>query len=294
MYELISANKRRSWILIIAFSVVILFLGWLLSYTTNDGSIFLIYAIIINIVMVTTSYYGGDKLVLASVRAQKINKADDPELFLIVENLAITSGIPTPQVYLIPDAALNAFATGRDPEHASVAITVGLRQLLTKTELEAVMAHELSHIKNFDIRLMLLAGVLLGVIVFLSDFLMRSMFYSKRSRDNNNGALILIPIAIVSAILAPLIGQMIKFAVSRKREYLADASGVMLTRYPEAMVSALQKISQRPALAGKHEAIAHMFIFPPFQKSSWAKLFSTHPPIEDRINAIKEAARIRT
>lgn len=294
MYELISANKRRSWILIIAFSVVILLLGWLLSYTSNNGSLFLIYAIIINVVMVITSYYSGDKLVLASVRAQKVNKSDDPELFLIVENLAIASGIPTPQVYLIPDAALNAFATGRDPEHASVAITVGLRQLLTKTELEAVMAHELSHIKNYDIRVMLLAGVLLGVIVFLSDFLMRSMFYSKRSRDNNNGALILIPIAILSAILAPLIGQMIKFAISRKREYLADASGVMLTRYPEAMISALQKISQRPALTGKHEAIAHMFIFPPFKKSSWAKLFSTHPPIEDRINSIKEAARIRS
>ena len=288
MYQLIDKNKRRSWLLIFIFSLLILGIGWLLSYAVEGGYFILIIAVVFNLISVLISYYAGDKLVLSSVGAKQIQKNDDPELFRTVENLAITAGVPMPKVYLIPDQALNAFATGRDPNHASVAITKGLRRTLSKAELEAVMAHELSHVKNYDIRVMVITAILFGMIVFMADMLWRLAF-SGRSRNKNAG-LIMIPIIIAAAILAPLAAQMIKLAVSRKREFLADASSVMLTRYPQAMISALQKISRAPNIAGHNEAIAHLFIFPPIKKSLLAKLFSTHPPIEERITAIEQGS----
>lgn len=290
MYQLIDKNKRRSWLLILAFSILILAIGGLLSYVVEGGSIIFVFAVIFNIISVLISYYAGDKLVLASVRAKPIQKKDDPELFRIVENLAITAGVPMPKVYLINDHALNAFATGRDPEHASLAITQGLRQALSKAELESVMGHELSHVKNYDIRVMVLTAILFGMVVLLADILWRVAFSSGRSRSKNAG-LIMIPIIIAAAILAPLAAQMIKMAISRKREFLADASSVMLTRYPQAMISALQKISKAPDINGHHEATAHLFIFPPFKiKSKMARLFSTHPPIEERVAAIQQGS----
>lgn len=290
MYELIERNKRRSWLLIASFSLIIIGLGWLISYVYQDGYVILVIAVIVNLFSVLIAYYSGDKMILASVGAKKITKNDDPELFRLVENLAITAGVYTPKIHIIQDPALNAFATGRDPEHSSVAITSGLRNILTKPELEAVMGHELSHIKNYDIRLMLLTAVLVGTIVFIADMFWRSGL-SGRSRKSNP---LLLPLIILAIVMAPVAAQLIKLAISRRREFLADASSTMLTRYPEAMISALQKIAKTPNIAGHNEAIAHLFIFPPFKSTSrLAKLFSTHPPMEDRIAALRQGAGIR-
>lgn len=290
MYQLIAKNKRRSWMLIFLFSILVLFIGYIISIAVEGGSAIFVFAVIFNFISVLISYFSGDKIVLASTGAQPVPKQQDPELYNTVENLAITAGVPMPKLYLIPSQALNAFATGRDPEHASVAITVGLRQKLTKPELEAVMGHELSHVKNYDIRVMLITSILFGMIVMLADLLFRLAFSGGRSRNNKANAAI-IPIMIVAAILAPIAAQMIKLAVSRKREFLADASSAMLTRYPEAMISALQKISGNPTIEGHNEATAHLFIFPPSKKNSFLqKLFMTHPPIEERIAALQKAA----
>jgi heat shock protein HtpX len=294
MRELVQKNKRRSWILVASFLVLIAILGYLLSYFSEGGSLLLIVALVFGIISVLTSYYAGDKLILASVGAKQIEISDDPELYRIVENLSITAGIPMPKLYVIDDAALNAFATGRDPEHASVAITTGLRRALNRQELEAVMAHEISHVNNYDIRLMLLTAVLVGMIIFLSDILWRISLGGRRDSKKGGGPLILIAV-ILGLVGAPLAAQLIKLAVSRKREFLADASSALLTRYPEGMISALKKIAQAPRLQGHHDSIAHLFIYPPVEKkaSLRQKLFSTHPPISERIAALQESARIR-
>jgi len=291
MYQLIASNKRRSFLLVFVFSALVLSLGYLLAVTVEGGEAIFIGVLLFTIISVLTSYYAGDKIVLASTGAKRIEKADDPDLFTTVENLAITAGVPMPAVYIIPDMGLNAFATGRDPEHASVAITHGLRQVLDKSELEAVMGHELSHVKNYDTRLMVLTAVLFGMVVLIADLLWRLSF---GGRDRKRSTPILLVLIVIAAILAPIAAQLIKFAISRRREYLADASSVMLTRYPDAMVSALQKISQAPMIAGHHEATAHLFIYSPLNASFTQRLFSTHPPLEERIAAIREAARLRT
>lgn len=292
MYELIASNKRRSWLLLFVFSVLAIALGVLLSYAIEGGEIFVPIAVVFTIASSFIGFYAGDRIVLSSTGAVQISKEDDPELYTTVENLAITAGLPMPRVYVIPDNALNAFATGRDPAHASVAITLGLRKQLTKTELEAVMGHELSHVKNYDIRVMLLAAVLFGIVVLLADILWRAAFSGRRNR--RDGSIYILPIVLVAALLAPIAAQLIKFAISRRREFLADADSVMLTRYPEAMISALQKISQSPVLAGHHEATAHLFIYSPLRGGGISRLFSTHPPIEERIAALRQAANIRT
>lgn len=291
MRDLIKKNKRKSWLLMSLFVVIIGFILWFGSYLTSDPATVFILGSLVGLFYVFISYFAGDKMILASVGAKEVDKEVDAELYRIVENLAITAGIPTPQVYLIPDNALNAFATGRDPEHAAVAITQGLRNILTKSELEAVMGHEMSHIKHYDIRVLLLTTVLVGVIVFLADFLWRVSFYG---RSEKRSPLILIPALILGLIVAPLGAQLIKLAVSRSREFLADAGSALLTRYPESMISALEKISQAPTIAGHHDSIAHLFIYPPAKKSGFMqKLFSTHPPILERIEALRKGARIK-
>lgn len=278
--------------LIILFSILVLLIGYLISIAVEGGSAIFVFAVIFNFISVLISYFSGDKIVLASTGAKLLAKEQDPELYNTVENLAITAGVPMPKLYVIPSQALNAFATGRDPEHASVAITMGLRNKLTKPELEAVMGHELSHVKNYDIRVMLITSILFGMIVLLADLLFRLAFSGGRSRSKNG--VILIPIMIAAAILAPIAAQLIKLAVSRKREFLADASSAMLTRYPEAMISALQKISSNPSIEGHNEATAHLFIFPPSKKNSFLqKLFMTHPPIEDRIAALQKGSGLK-
>ena len=290
MYSQIDANKRKTWVLIVIFSVVIVGLGWVFGQTTELGNAGIILAAMLATGMNLIGYYKGDSIALASSGAKPIEKVDNPRLYRMVENLAITAGIQTPKVYIINDQGANAFATGRDPEHASIAVTTGLMGLLDDQELEGVLAHELSHIKNYDIRVMTIVVVLVGIVLLLSDWLMRSVLWGGRDSDNKAAGVLLI-IGIVLAILSPIFAQLIKLSVSRSREYLADASGSLLTRYPEGLARALEKIAKqdRPLKRANH-ATAHLFLANPFDPHVTKKFehwFSTHPPIEQRITKLR-------
>lgn len=291
MYSQITANKRRTWMLVTLFTVVIVGLGWAFGEYTGTGNGGIIFAVILATIMNLIGYFHGDKVALASSGAKEIKKADNPRLYRLVENLAITAGIQTPKVYLINDQAGNAFATGRDPAHASIAVTTGLMQMLDDQELQGVLAHELSHVKNYDIRVMTIVIVLVGVVLLLSDMLLRSMFWGGRDSNNKGGGILLL-IGLVLAILSPLFAELIKLAVSRSREYLADADGALLTRYPEGLARALQKIAaqDRPLKRANH-ATAHLFLANPFDPHVTKKFehwFSTHPPIEERIAKLRQ------
>lgn len=233
------------------------------------------------------SYYASDKLALSINNAKQIQKSDAPELWRIVENLAITTGLPMPRVYVINDPALNAFATGRDPNHAAVAVTTGLLETMNKQELQGVLAHELGHVQNYDIRVSMLAFGLVAAVSIISDTVLRMMIWG--GDDDNNSNPIAMVIGIVALILAPLVATMIQLAVSRKREYLADATGALTTRYPEGLASALEKIRDNAKPMQKQSpSTAHLFFANPLSGKSVNNLFSTHPPIEDRINALRE------
>ena len=296
MYSQIDSNKRKTALLITIFLVFIIGLGWFLGVYMGYGYEITILAVIISFLMTLVSYYSGDKVALASTGAKAIQKEDNPYVYRMVENLAITAGIPTPKVYIIDSPALNAFATGRDPEHASIALTTGIISALENQELEGVIAHEMSHVKNYDIRVMMIVVVLVGSISLLSNMFFRARLFGfgggKRDSNNNGGgqiAAIIMIIGVVLLILSPLIAELIKLAISRKREYLADASGALLTRYPEGLASALEKISQsNTPLKTASAATAHLFISNPLKKQSLTALFSTHPPIEDRIKKLRE------
>ena len=245
------------------------------------------------------SYYGGDRMILAVSHARPIQHDDDSELFNVVEEMAIAAGAPMPRVYVIDDSAPNAFATGRDPQHAAITVTSGLRTKLTRDELQGVVAHEMSHIGNYDIRLMLLMAVLIGTVVMLSDFLWQTLFWSsvtggrRRSRDESGGnpiALVLVVFAVLLGILAPLLARIIQLAVSREREYLADASAVELTRYPQGLASALRKIDDDPeVLEAANRGTAHLFIANPIKKfeKRAGSAFASHPPIKERIRRLE-------
>ena len=294
MYKQIDSNKRKTVILITIFIVFVLFIGWLYGYITDTGYMGLTLAIIISLVMTAFSYYAGDKVALASAGAQLITHDQNPYVYRMVENLCITAGLPLPKVYIINDPNINAFATGRDPQHASVAITQGAIDKLANEELEGVIAHELSHVKNFDIRLMMVIIVLVGIIALISDWLMRGFLWNKSDRDKGNAGAIFLIVGIVLAILSPLIAQLIQLAVSRKREYLADADGSLLTRYPQGLANALEKINQEniQPLRRANNATAHLYIANPFgqTKKFLSAMFSTHPPIEDRIAKLRAMA----
>lgn len=291
MYKQISANKRKTWFLIIVFTIIVLLIGWAFGEYTGSGYGVLVIAGIVAVAMTLTSYFSGDKLALASAGAKgPIQKADNPYVYRMVENLSITAGIPMPKVYIINDSALNAFATGRDPEHASVAVTTGIVEALENEELEGVIAHELSHIKNFDIRLMMIVLVLVGVVVLLSDIFWRWSFFGGSRRSNRQGGGVMMVIGLISLIVAPIVAQIIKLAISRKREFLADASGALLTRYPEGLARALEKISRSKPMKKSSNATAHLFISNPFgakSRKGLARMFSTHPPVEERIQALR-------
>lgn len=295
LYEQISANKQKTWFLISLFSVVIVLLGWAFGSWSGNQQAGIFLAVIISVIMTLIGYYKGDSVALAASHAKPIEKQDNPELYRLVENLAITAGLPMPKIYVINDPAMNAFATGRDPKHASVAVTTGLLEALDRQELEGVLAHELSHIGNYDIRVMTLVVVLVGVILLLSDWMTRSFFFGRGNRDgeNNSGAGIMLIIGIALAILSPIFAELIKLAVSRQREYLADASAALLTRYPDGLVRALEKIAvQDRPLANANHATAHLFLANPFDPhvtKKFEQLFSTHPPIEERIARLKKA-----
>ncbi len=266
----------------------------LYSYSVRQDFSLAILAAVFAIPSSLIGYYAGDKIALSANRAQATTAEQAPELHRIVENLAITAGVPKPNVYIISSPALNAFATGRDPKHASIAVTTGLLQALEKSELEGVLAHELSHIKNYDIRFSTLVAIFIGIIVILSDMVTRSFIFggSFRNRDNreNNsqaGAILAI-VSVVLLLISPIIAKIIQLAISRQREYLADSSGALLTRYPEGLANALEKISHGSPLATASNATAHLFIANPFKGKSITNLLSTHPPIEERIKRLRE------
>ena len=288
MYKQIDSNKRKSLALMILFVLVIIGLVWAWSEYSQAGYYMIIPATIFATGMSLTSFFAGDKIALASAGARQIQKDDNPYLWRIVENLSITAGIPMPKVHIIEDASMNAFATGRDPEHSSIAVTTGLLANLENEELEAVIAHELSHVKNYDIRLMMVVIVCVGIITLLADWMMRSFIFRGRDKSDNNKGNILMIVGIVLAILSPIFAKLIQMAVSRKREFLADASGSLLTRYPEGLARALEKISaQNIPLKRANKATAHLYISNPFKGKNMSKLFSTHPPIEERIAALR-------
>ena len=295
IYSQRDSNIRKTWLLFTVFLVIVIGIGWFISYVYQNQLI-LIIAVLFSVVMSITSYWYSDKIVLAMSRAHLIEKKNAPELYNIVENLAITAGLPMPRVYLIDDAAPNAFATGRNPEHAVVAVTRGLLEKLDRSELEGVLAHELSHIGNRDILLSTVVVVLVGFVSLISDFFLRSLFWrglGGRDRDSGQVGAILMLIGIVMAVLAPIAAVLMQLAISRKREFLADASAALLTRYPRGLASALEKISKdQTPLRVANNTTAHLFIASPFKgrraKSWLAKLFMTHPPIEERITRLKQ------
>lgn len=285
------ANVRRTWALFTGFFIVVIALGWTFSQIYGDPVI-LYFAVIFSIVMNVISYWYSDKIVLRMARAQPVEMKDNPELYRLVENLAITAGLPTPKIYMIPEQALNAFATGRDPKHAVVAVTDGLLRKLDRTELEGVLSHELSHIGNRDMLVGTVAVILVGFISLLSDMFLRSMMWGGRSRDRGNAGGIMLLIGVILSILAPISATLIQLAISRKRESLADASGALLTRYPEGLAKALEKIGAdiTPMRVAKNTT-SHLWIDDPFtgqaRTSWWHKLFMTHPPIGERIAALR-------
>ena len=291
LYTQKDKNIRKTWILITAFLIFIIALGWVFSYQFNSPAI-LVFAVIFSSLMSFISYWYSDKIILAISRAKEIEKEDNPELYRLVENLCITAGLPLPKIYIIDEMALNAFATGRNPEHAVVAVTRGLLEKLERAELEGVIAHELSHIGNLDMLLQTVVVILIGLVALISDWFLRWTWFSGRRRDSREGGgqiqLIMLVIGIALAILSPFIAMLIQLAISRKREFLADASGALLTRYPEGLANALEKISgDQTPLRVANKATAHLYITNPFRGRKVSKLFMTHPPIEERINALR-------
>lgn len=289
IYSQIAGNKRRCLVLTFIFVAILVVLGYFLGtywgaspWGVAGG------ALVFSVLSSLFSYFYSDKIALSLARAQEIEEEDNPRLFRTVENLCIGAGLPRPRIYLIEDLAPNAFATGRDPEHASIAVTTGLLEKLEKLELEGVIAHELSHIQNYDVRFMTLVVVLVGTVMILSDLFMRSTYWGGQRRGKRDGGGILLLIGLALAILSPLIAQLIKLAVSRSREYLADASGVLITRYPEGLARALEKIAKynMPTRTATH-TIAPLYFTNPFKEGMWAELFSTHPPVQERIERLR-------
>ena len=295
LYTAMSANKRNSFFITVAITAVFVVLGYFLGEYWGSGYGGVSVAFLVALGMSLAAYYGGDKMVLGISRAKRIEKKDYPQLFNVIEELAIAGGLPMPAVYVIDDTAPNAFATGRDPKHASVAITTGLMQKLNRDELQGVMAHELSHVGNRDILYATMVGILVGSIAMMADFFLRSFLWGggRRRRSNSEGGaagIILIVIALALAVLAPIFAKLLQLAVSRQREYLADASAAKLTRYPEGLASALEKIAgDKEVLEVANRATQHLYIvnpIKPFEKRA-SGLFSTHPPIQERIARLR-------
>lgn len=296
LYTHIDSNIRRTWVLFTVFLIAIIGLGWVFSYIFESYYI-LIGAIIFSFLMSFFSYWYSNKIVVAISRAKPLRKQQNPEFYNIVENLCIAAGLPMPKIYVINEPAPNAFATGRNAKNAVVAVTTGLLEILDRSELEGVIAHELSHIGNRDMLLQTVVVVLVGSIVMLSDFFLRWTIWGSRGRSSSRQGggqfqIIMIVIGLLAAILAPLIAKLIQLAISRKREFLADAAGALLTRYPEGLASALEKISSNPMpLKAANKATAHLYIANPLkgeQAKGLSKLFMTHPPIEERVKRLKE------
>lgn len=298
-YQYIGKNKRESWVLIFLFLIIITALGFVFAQAYDNPGI-LIVAVLFSSVSALISYYFSDSITLALSQAKLVDRNTNQQLYNIVENLCIAAGLPTPRIYIIDDTAPNAFATGRDPEHAVVCVTTGILQKLDKAELEGVIAHELSHIGNYDIRVMTLVVVLVGTITLLADWFLRFSFFGGRGRSSSKDAdqlkIFFMVVGIVLALLSPIIAMLIQLAVSREREYLADASGALLTRYPEGLAKALEKIDKdQEPLEAANKATAHLYIVNPLKEHQgqssvgwFAKMFNTHPPIADRVKRLRE------
>lgn len=292
MYKEIESNIVKTWLVLILFPLFIIGVAYVFSY--RFPIIFPI-AVVLSVGQAWAGYFYSDKITLAISKARPVEKKDSPELFRIVENMAITAGIPTPKVYIIDDSAPNAFATGRNPKHSAIAVTSGLLDKLDKVELEGVIAHEMSHVKNYDIRLMTVIVVMVGVVALMADFFIRMSFWGGRDDDRDSGqlGLILAIAGIALALLSPIIATLIQLALSRKREYLADASAAMLTRYPEGLARALEKISaDSEPLEVANKATAHLYIANPLKdhrgaRSWFSGLFDTHPPATERIKKLR-------
>ena len=290
LYNQADSNIRRTWFLMFVLMILIIGLGWILSYLFESWFI-LVFAIIWSLFMNFFAYWYSDKMVLKMMRAKKVDKKDEPELYRLTENLAISAGLPMPQLYIMEEEQPNAFATGRNEKNAAVVVTRGLIKKLDRSELEGVVAHELAHIKNRDILLGTVIIVLVGAITIVSNMAMRMSFY--RGGNKRQDGLIMVIIGLIGIILAPIAAAIIKASVSRRREFLADASGALITRYPEGLASALIKISKDDhQLVRANTGNAHLFFISPFrgkQKSSWlTNLFATHPPIEERVRRLSE------
>lgn len=286
MYKEIAHNKRKTFLLMVVFIGLVGGLGWLFGMYSGEPAI-TPYVLIGAVVYALFSYLAGSKMALALNGAHQIEKKDNPRLWRTVENLAITNGMPMPKVYMIDDPAPNAFATGRDPNHAVVGVTTGLLHMMSDTELEGVMAHELGHVKNYDVRVSMVAFALVAVISIIADIMLR-MAWFRDNDDNNSGSLFFI-LGIVGALLAPLVATLIQLSISRKREYLADATGALTTRYPDGLASALEKIGAHgSALKRQNTSTAHLFFANPLKGKSLASIFSTHPPVEDRIARLRK------
>ena len=289
IYTSYDRNVRLTWVYLTSFLVIVIGVGYVFA-TALDSPAILPFAVLFAVLMSFGSYWWSDTIVLSMSGARQIGPEDDKELFRIVENLSITAGLPMPRVYVIDDTAMNAFATGRDPEHGVICFTTGLLSRLEKNEIEGVAAHELSHIGNRDTLISTVVVVLVGFIALLADWFRNSLWFGRRSNDDNGGGqlqIIFFVLAIVLSILAPVAASLIQLAISRKREFVADASGALLTRYPEGLASALRKISaDTEPLEAANRATAHLYIANPFKGGKGAKLFMTHPPVEERIAAL--------
>jgi heat shock protein HtpX len=286
MYSAIASNKRKTVIILFGFIAFIGVLAWLFGSIYGRASTYFILGI--GVVYALASYYTGSRLSLAVNGATEIQKSDNPRLWRIVENLAITDGLPMPKVYIMQEPAPNAFATGRDPNHSAVCVTTGLLDIMEDNELEGVLAHELGHVKNYDIRVSMIAFALSAVISLLADFILHMTWFRDRDGENNNNQVLML-LGIVAAIVAPLVATLIQLAISRKREYLADATGALTTRYPEGLANALEKIAENGStLKRQNTATAHFFFANPLRGHGLSNLFSTHPPIADRIARLKQ------
>lgn len=284
MYSAIAANKRNTFIIMLLFIAIVAGLGWIVGLLYGNNFYITAGLLVGAAIYTLIQYFIADKMALSINGAQPIEKRDNPRLYRIVENLSIATGTPMPKVYVMNDPGLNAFATGRDPKHASVAATTGLLEVMNDTELEAVMAHELGHVRNYDIRVMMIVFGLVSAIGLIADMILRAFWFS----DNRNANPIVIVLTIVAALVAPIAAMLVQLAVSRQREYLADATGAMTTRYPEGLASALEKIGQYgSATRHQNSSTAHLFFANPLKGQALAKLFSTHPPVEERVKRLR-------
>lgn len=287
MYNQIAANKRKTWLIMALFAVIIGALGWIIS-NMYGSPMFFYLAFIVGGVYALMQYFLAAKLAVGMAGAKQIKKQDDPRLFRIVENLTIATGMPMPKIYIIEDQAPNAFATGRDPKHAIVCASRGLLEIMDDSELEAVMAHELGHVKNYDIRVMMIVFGLVSAIGVIADMIMYMMWFAGGDEEDSPNPVFMV-LGIVAALLAPFVAMMVQLAVSRRREYLADSTSALTTRYPDGLVRALEKIRDHGSVMKRQSsATAHLFFANPLRGKSVARFFSTHPPIEDRIKRLRE------